>query len=66
MKIVCCSLAASAQVLACPVCFQASDGPGTRGVVAGVLVLMAVTTGVLAVCGTFAIRFAKRERGSRD
>ena len=66
MKVVVSILAASATVLACPVCFQASDGPGARGVIAGVAVLMAVTTGVLAVCGTFVIRFARRERHARD
>jgi hypothetical protein len=49
-------------LLACPVCFQADDSATSRGIQAAVVVLFAVTTGVLSVCGVFVARFASRER----
>ena len=49
-------------LLACPVCFQADDSATSRGVQAAVIVLFAVTTAVLSVCGIFVARFASRER----
>ena len=48
-------------LLACPVCFQADDSATSHGLRAAVIVLFAVTTGVLSVCGVFIGRFAARE-----
>jgi hypothetical protein len=49
-------------LLACPVCFQVDDSATAHGIRAAVIVLFAVTTGVLSVCGVFVARFAARER----
>jgi hypothetical protein len=57
-------LAASTPALACPICFQVEQGPVTDGVRAAVLVLIAVTIGVLAGFGTFIAGFIKRSRSS--
>ena len=47
-------------VYACPVCFQIEDGPIAAGVRSAVMLLIGVTMSVLAVAGTFAVRFARR------
>lgn len=49
-------------LLACPICFQAQEGPVTDGVRAAVLVLMGVTTGVLSGFAMFIVRFVQRTR----
>jgi hypothetical protein len=54
--------AAAVPLQACPVCFQMEDGPVTRGVRAAVLVLVGVTTGVLAGFAMFIVRFVRRTR----
>ena len=46
--------AAEAAVLACPICFQTTDGSAATGVRAAVLVLLGVTTAVLAGFAWFA------------
>jgi len=51
--------AASASLLACPVCFNGDQGPVTRGVLAAVMVLVSVTAGVLLGFGRFAVRLAR-------
>jgi hypothetical protein len=47
-------------LLACPVCFQVEQNSTTRGLQAAVLVLVAVTTGVLTGFGVFIVRFVRR------
>jgi hypothetical protein len=47
-------------LLACPVCFRVEDGPDAAGVRTAVVVLAGVTVSVLACCGAFLIRFARR------
>ena len=50
-----------ATVLACPICFRVEESATTDGVLAAVIVLAGITVGVLAVCGTFVVRFARRD-----
>ena len=52
---------AAAVALACPICFQFDQGPVTSGVRAAVLVLVGVTTIVLAGFVRFAIRVARHD-----
>jgi hypothetical protein len=47
-------------LLACPICFQVEQSPTTDGLRAAVLVLIGVTTCVLAGCATFVVRMARR------
>ena len=47
-------------VLACPVCFGASDGPMLQGSNMGVLALLIVTLGMLGVFGVFFRTLARR------
>jgi hypothetical protein len=60
--LIACWLALDATVLACPICFQAQDGPVTDGVRAAVLVLVGVTTAVLSGFAAFVVGFARRTR----
>ena len=53
-------LALDATLVACPICFQAEDGPASAGVRAAVLVLMAVTSVVLSGFAVFIARFVRR------
>jgi len=55
-------IGAPAALAACPVCFGVEAGPVTDGVRAAVLVLIGVTTGVLAGFGVFIARFVRRSR----
>jgi len=55
-------LVAEASLDACPVCFRIEDGPVTDGVRAAVLVLMAVTSSVLAGFAVFIAGFIRRSR----
>ncbi len=48
---------------ACPVCFRMEEGPVTDGVRAAVVVLMAVTSTVLAGFAVFIHGFVRRLRG---
>ena len=54
--------AGGASLLACPICFQLEQGPVTAGVRAAIVVLVAVTVGVLVAFGRFAARLACAER----
>jgi len=54
--------AAPAVVAACPVCFQVEDGPVAEGARVAVLLLMGVTTGVLAGFAVFIARFVRRSQ----
>jgi hypothetical protein len=56
--------AGEAVVLACPICFQTTDGSAATGVRAAVLVLMGVTTAVLAGFAWFAAGLVRRSRSS--
>ena len=47
-------------LLACPVCFGASDGPMLQGSNMGVLALLIVTLGMLGVFGVFFRTLARR------
>jgi hypothetical protein len=47
---------------ACPVCFRMEDGPVTDGVFAAVLVLLGVTSSVLAGFAVFIHGFVRRLR----
>lgn len=47
-------------LLACPVCFGASDGPMVQGSNMGVLALLIVTLGMLGVFGLFFRTLARR------
>jgi len=47
--------------LACPICFRMDNGPMADGVRAAVVVLMAVTIGVLGCFGRFVVRLARAE-----
>ncbi|MBS1817134.1 MAG: hypothetical protein JSU08_04330 [Acidobacteria bacterium] len=47
-------------VLACPVCFGASDGPMLTGSNMGILALLVVTLGMLGAFGTFIATMARR------
>jgi threonine/homoserine/homoserine lactone efflux protein len=47
-------------LLACPVCFQVEQNSTTHGLQAAVLVLIGVTTGVLAGFGLFIVRLVRR------
>jgi len=53
-------VAKTAPLLACPICFQVEQGPVTDGVRAAVVVLVAVTMGVLAGFGAFIRGFVQR------
>lgn len=53
-------LALQTTLFACPVCFQIEDSRTAAGVRAAVIVLMAVTAGVLAGFGLFIRRFIQR------
>jgi len=53
-------IALQTTLLACPVCFQIDDGRTAAGVRAAVIVLMAVTAGVLTGFGLFIRRFMHR------
>lgn len=55
-------LASGAAAFACPICFQLDDGPTSSGVKAAVVVLMAVTVGVLSGFGVFIRNFVRRSR----
>ncbi|MFI5177571.1 MAG: hypothetical protein ACHQO8_03355 [Vicinamibacterales bacterium] len=55
-------IAAPAVVAACPVCFRVEDGPVAEGLRAAVLVLVGVTTGVLAGFAVFIARFVRRSQ----
>ena len=55
-------LAAPAALEACPICFQFEQGPVTAGMRGAVLVLMAVTAGVLTGFAVFIGRFVRRAR----
>ena len=54
--------ALGAGVWACPVCFRMDEGPVTDGVRAAVVVLMGVTTTVLAGFAVFIRGFIRRAR----
>jgi cytochrome c biogenesis protein CcdA len=56
---------ATTPLLACPICFQAQEGPVTAGVRAAVMVLVGVTVGVLAGFGVFVARFVARSNTLR-
>jgi hypothetical protein len=47
-------------LFACPVCFQVEQSATTDGLRAAVLVLVAVTSGVLTGFGLFVFRFIRR------
>ena len=47
-------------LVACTVCFGAADGPLITSARAGVLVMVAVTCGVLAAFAAFFLRVAKK------
>jgi hypothetical protein len=49
-------------LFACPVCFQVQDGPAADGVRAAVAVLLGATVVVLAVVGTWWVRFVRAQR----
>lgn len=53
-------LAAQPALFACPICFQVDPNPTTDGVQAAVLVLLGVTTVVLAGFGVFIVKFVRR------
>ncbi len=55
-------LVSGAVLGACPICFQVEQGPVTDGVRTAVIVLVAVTTGVLTGFGAFIVRFVRRAR----
>jgi hypothetical protein len=55
-------ISGSSALLACPVCFQVEANSTTTGVHAAVLILMAVTIGVLSSIGVFIAGFVRRER----
>ncbi|HEX7778847.1 MAG TPA: hypothetical protein VF424_06405 [Vicinamibacterales bacterium] len=57
-------IALGASAWACPVCFRMDDGPVSDGVRAAVVVLMGVTTTVLAGFAVFIRGFVQRERTS--
>jgi hypothetical protein len=52
--------------LACPVCFGVSDSLMATGMNNGVLVLLAVTLGVLASFGAFFICLMRRAKAAQD
>ena len=52
---------AQAVVHACPICFQINDAHMTTGVRAAVVVLVAVTAGVVGTCAVFFNRLIKRQ-----
>jgi hypothetical protein len=54
--------ALGASAWACPVCFRMDDGPVSDGVRAAIVVLMGVTTTVLAGFAVFIRGFMQRER----
>lgn len=54
------AVCAPSMLLACPVCFGASDGPMLRGSNMGVLALLVVTLGMLGVFGLFFRTLARR------
>lgn len=58
--------ALGASAWACPVCFRMEDGPVSDGVRAAVVVLMGVTTTVLAGFAVFIRGFIKRAGESAD
>ena len=53
-------LLAGAPLLACPICFQMEEGRATDGLRAAVVVLVAVTVGVLGGFASFIVRFVRR------
>jgi predicted lipid-binding transport protein (Tim44 family) len=55
-----------APVLACPVCFGASDGPMLAGSNMGILALLVVTLGMLGGVGAFIRMLARREAALRN
>jgi hypothetical protein len=57
-----CWALASAGLAACPVCYQFEPGPVTDGTIAAVVVLVAVTTGVLSGFAVFIGRVVRRSR----
>jgi hypothetical protein len=52
----------SSLLLACTVCFGAADGPLIDAARVGVLVMVAVTCGMLAAFAAFFVRVARRSR----
>jgi hypothetical protein len=63
MKAFCTALLALAvpqSLHACPVCFQVEPGPTTEGLLTAVLVLVGVTTCVLAGVAFFVAGFVRR------
>jgi hypothetical protein len=57
--------ALGASALACPVCFRMDDGPVSDGVRAAIVVLLGVTTAVLAGFAVFIRGFVRRERAAQ-
>ena len=53
-------------ILACPVCFGASDAPAAQGMNMAILVLLGVTGGVLAGFIAFIVYLARRARLYRE
>lgn len=53
-------------LLACPVCYGASDSPMAEGVNAAIFVLLGITGTVLAAFATFFIYLRKRSRMTLD
>lgn len=49
-------------VLACPVCFSASDSPMANGMNMAILVLLGITGGVLVGFATFFVYLMRRAR----
>ena len=58
--------ALSADVEACPVCFQGVDSPMLDAARLGVLAMAAVVTGVLGVLGAWFVRLARLESQHKD
>jgi hypothetical protein len=57
-------MSSDALILACSVCFGAADGPMLDAARLGVLVMVALTCGVLAAFGVFFVRIAKAQPSS--
>ena len=59
-------LAAPRAAFACPVCFGQSDSPMAWGVNMGIVVMLAVTGGVLAGFATFFVHLMRRAHLAAD
>ena len=55
-----CWVLAPAALLACPICFGATDAATASGVRAAIFTLVGVTAGVLTVFGVMLVRFLRR------